>query len=509
MKGLLGGIPTIRSQPPSTSGLAGVIAVAALLLLPAASPAASLNGNDFSLQFTAAAGEANTLTIERAGAVYRFTDKAGITITPTGTCSAAANVGTCPVAQVSNIGAGLGDMNDTGTVAASIGSPVSSVNVAGGTGNDTLSSNGDTTNGVFLTGDEFGQPPGNDILVGGPGTESLGAGGGNDVMSGGDGDDFLSIEDGSDSLAGGPGRDAFTSGSDPDGPDAISGGPGDDRVDLRSRTDDLLINLNGVADDGAGCPGPGCEGDNYGADLEDFSLGRGNDTLIGSPGNEFIGGGEGNDLLQGMGGNDSLQGDSGDDRLEGGAGADFIITGNDADLASGGAGDDTFHGDFFDDDTDRFGGGGGFDSFDSDVETTRESLQISLNGRADDGFRTSLREVPDDNVLADIEDVVGGDGDDVLIGSRRPNQLSGLGGRDRLVGLGGQDALLGGRGRDLLAGGKSADLLDGAGGPDLLRARGGGSDELRCGSSLDRAKADRSDRFGPDCDKVSLPRRRH
>ncbi len=67
-----------------------------------------------------------------------------------------------------------------------------------------------------------------------------------------------------------------------------------------------------------------------------------------------------------------------------------------------------------------------------------------------------------------IENVIGGSGDDLLIGNDAANGLWGGLGNDVLVGLAGNDLLLGEAGRDLLIGGRDEDQLAGGAGDDLL-----------------------------------------
>ena len=479
---------------------------AALLLAPSPAGAATLSTSGPNPTYDAAPGETNTLTIERVGGVYRFTDAPGITVTPSGgLCTAVANVGECPATDVNDVRAFTDDMNDSINATASIPLEVGFVFIGGGDGNDTLVSNapGDTQ----MNGDDDFGTPGNDILAGGAGEQTMIGGPGNDVMSAGDGEDRLILQDGNDALNGGDGDDLFDGGSEADGPDLMFGGAGRDRVDMRTRTDDLYVNVNGVADDGAGCPGAACEGDNVLPDVEDVSTGLGNDTLIGRPEADRLNTEDGNDVMRGLGGGDSLQSSNGDDQLFGGGGEDQFFGGEGADSFFGGPGDDQLFSEFFDESSDRFSGGGGFDSV-TGLEGDSQPVTVSLNGQPDDGFRASFVTTAKDNVLPDIEDFEGSEGADILIGSRRPNEITGFGGRDRIVGGGGGDGLIGGRGADLLTGGMGIDFFDGGGGPDRLRSRDRRPDELHCGSSIDRVKADRSDDFGPDCDKVSLPRRR-
>ncbi len=123
-------------------------------------------------------------------------------------------------------------------------------------------------------------------------------------------------------------------------------------------------------------------------------------------------------------GNDTLTGEHG--TLTGGPGSDVLTTTVD-------------HTYFVDDDgthpaPDRYLGAPG-----------KASL-IAYNGRTED-LRIDLRTpftTAEGDYLENIEDVVGGDGDDVIIGNDSPNTLYGGRGSDRLVGLGGNDKLYSG-----------------------------------------------------------------
>ena len=87
----------------------------------------------------------------------------------------------------------------------------------------------------------------------------------------------------------------------------------------------------------------------------------------------------------------------------------------------------------------------------------------------------------------DVELVVGGQGDDVLIGNNRTlNGFLGGRGNDVIRGEGGQvDALYGERGNDVLIGGQGVDGLFGGRGDDLLLG-GSGDDFLDGGNGRDR-----------------------
>ncbi|WP_296597274.1 hypothetical protein [Phenylobacterium sp.] len=69
----------------------------------------------------------------------------------------------------------------------------------------------------------------------------------------------------------------------------------------------------------------------------------------------------------------------------------------------------------------------------------------------------------------------GGEGDDRLKGTRRPDDIQGRPGNDSIEGLGGDDVLRGGRGRDTVDGGAGDDWISGGRDNDVLRG-GKGAD---------------------------------
>ena len=272
------------------------------------------------------------------------------------------------------------------------------------------------------------------------------------------------------------------------------------------------MDLDGVADDGAGCPGPGCEGDNVKPDVEDIEGGEGDDILVGSGAANRMSGGDGDDRLSGLGGDDDMRGDDDDDALSGGAGGDELQGEEGADRLGGGRGDDLLLADALDLAADVYAGGKGTDEVDfvagSGVEAIyggiHFALRVSLDGKPNDGPASPLISGPRDNAQADLEDIVGGEGSDVLVGNKRANEIDGGDGNDRISGLKGPDALHGDDGNDTLSGGGSRDLFDGAGGADRIRSRDKGPDQVNCGSSTDRVKGDRADRLAADCDRARL-----
>ena len=69
---------------------------------------------------------------------------------------------------------------------------------------------------------------------------------------------------------------------------------------------------------------------------------------------------------------------------------------------------------------------------------------------------------------ANLENAIGGSGNDILTGDASPNRLEGNAGADTLTGLVGADTLIGGPGNDIMAGGDGFDLLNGGPGADFL-----------------------------------------
>jgi hypothetical protein len=70
--------------------------------------------------------------------------------------------------------------------------------------------------------------------------------------------------------------------------------------------------------------------------------------------------------------------------------------------------------------------------------------------------------------ISDIQNVIGSQYDDVLIGNSSANVLTGNDGDDVLLGTNGNDTLDGGIGRDILIGGNGQDYLDGGADDDIL-----------------------------------------
>ena len=290
-------------------------------------------------------------------------------------------------------------------------------------GIDTASYTGRSA-GVSVTID--GQPnDGND--QDGPPTARDHVGADIENLTGGSGDDRLEGSGGPNTLDGGAGGDFMI------------GNGGLDTATYADHLEDVIADLDGVADDGSIEDG---RADNVAADIESVVGGLGDDRLTAAAASTVLNGGTGNDLLQGRAGDDTLTGGPGDDTLRGDLGEDALHGQEGNDRLDGGEGAD-----------DAVGGEG------TDTMTylsRSEALTVRLDGVANDG---SGLDGLADNVQLDVENVIGGAGDDFLVGNPNRNVLQGGDGEDTLDGQDGDDRLDGGAQADTLIGGKGPNDL--------------------------------------------------
>jgi len=280
-------------------------------------------------------------------------------------------------------------------------------NVIGGSGNDTITGNGNAN-----------------LLEGRGGNDTLTAIGGNgNILRGGEGDDALIGGFGNDvQLQGNGGADSFTGGTGADDfyIDALDisfdGGGGYDRL--------IVVDTNGVNVALAG------------TNMERTIGGSGNDVFDGTgvATTLVMSGLGGNDTLTGSSAADQLSGGEDNDLLNGGSGDDFLFGDGGSDSFVGGAGDDRF----FADSTDAsFIGGSGFDRI---FILDTGNFAFALTG-------------------SEVERVNGNDGNDAL-------DATGVSDDVILAGNGGNDTLTGGDGNDVVAGGDGVDIIDGGAGTD-------------------------------------------
>ncbi|MEZ0171369.1 calcium-binding protein [Microvirga sp. TS319] len=265
---------------------------------------------------------------------------------------------------------------------------------------------------LTLTGNTF-----RNQIIGTPGNDVLDGKGGIDTLIGGAGDDTYLVDNALDVVleyAGG-GRDTVIAQSSyqlSDHLEILKAGPGSARLTLTGNAQSNEIYGNA--------------GSNIirGQDGNDKLYGDGgNDTIDGGNGNDVIYGGIGNDRLDGGAGNDKLYGDVGNDILNGGSGNDTLYGGPGHDSLNGGDGNDTIYGDVGND--------------------------TILGGNGNDRIYGGTG----DNKLS------GGAGNDTLYGGMDRDTLSGGDGNDRLYGDAGNDYLNGGAGLNTLSGGWGRDTF--------------------------------------------------
>ena len=215
--------------------------------------------------------------------------------------------------------------------------------------------------------------------------------------------------------------------------------------------------------------------------------GLGDDLLIGGAAADFLNGGAGDDTGLGNSGNDTISGGSGRDVLDGGGGDDTVSgQGGSGDVLTGGSGDD------------RVNGGAGIDTIFETADVDFTLTATSLAGLGTDSLISIERAIlvggDGDNLIdtsmftgTGIEGVLllGGSGNDVLIGSPHVDQLNGSAGDDTLLGANSRDTLRGGSGRDVLNGGGGNDLVVGQGGSGDVLTGGSGDDTLNGGAGTD------------------------
>lgn len=242
-----------------------------------------------------------------------------------------------------------------------------------------------------------------------------------------------------------------------------------------------------------------------GSDQSDLIHGHGgDDAIFGNDGADILYGDAGHDHMEGGAGDDHLFGGDGSDTLMGGVGNDFIVGGAGADHIDGGAGIDTLS---YADDS-------------AGVDVNLETGAVSGAGDAD-GDTMEIGSIENligseyaDHLVGDAQNNVieGGDGADSLEGGDGTDTLSyasdtvgvtvdlstdsasGVGshaegdtisGFENVTGGSGDDHLTGDDHVNILVGGDGDDILVGNGGDDILTG-GQGADEMTGGDGADR-----------------------
>ena len=268
---------------------------------------------------------------------------------------------------------------------------------------------------------------------------------------------------GSNQLTGGIGNDRLLVLTEvtSTGSDDVAGGNGFDVMEIETESANLqsTYSIDGLANDGVGCPGIECEGDNVGTDVEGILGSAGRETLIGSSQGDVLAGRGGNDVLRGLDGFDNLQCAGG--KAIGGPMDDALLASPGCASVSGGPGRDEV-------------------SF----ADSPDGVTVTVDGLKNDGLPGALV-----NVRLDVENLYGTAFADSLTGSDKRNRILGSTGRDVLVGgagndrvegHNGNDTLLGGPNDDRLLGGPGNDDLDGGDGIDVCSQGAGAGLEANC-----------------------------
>jgi Ca2+-binding RTX toxin-like protein len=248
------------------------------------------------------------------------------------------------------------------------------------------------------------------------------------------------------------------------GKDTVDGGAGFDTADFSDKTKKVALTLNGAT-----AVNVKVNGDN-----ED-SIKSVENVVGGSAGDKLIGDSNAN-TFKGLGGVDTINGGAGVDTADlsdkaatvevalngstavgvkiGGVAEDSIK--NVENLIGGRAGDRLTG----DSKANVFKGLGGQDTIDggagadtADYSDKSGAIKVALNGAA------QVTVTGDGDFIRNIEHVIGGSGNDEIVGDGLANRFEGGGGDDTFKGGSGKDTLIGGTGNDLLAGGDGADTF--------------------------------------------------
>ena len=318
---------------------------------------------------------------------------------------------------------------------------VEDVNVYGGDGDDTIDGSALTATGPSFSA---GGGDGDDTITGGAGDDSLYGDAGDDWLAGGAGDD---------EVHGNAGADTVYEGAAVNGADVLSGGSNaGDTIDYGDRVTDVALVAGGGAVSGENLDAAtDCEAGETDEEMDDvdgfdtYITGSGDDCIVGTVADETFVPGEGDDSVDGKGGTDTLDYSS-------------SLAGVTIDPAAGtttGQGDDEFAdieefvgSDFNDtmiwDGSSVFYGGDGRDTVDASAMTTGVTIDLS-GGALFPG--------------QDVENAIGGSGDDTITGNDFRNSLWGGPGHDMIDGGLSNDTLNGGPGPDVLDGEEGADLV--------------------------------------------------
>ena len=170
-----------------------------------------------------------------------------------------------------------------------------------------------------------------------------------------------------------------------------------------------------------------------------LNLNEGTCDVEGTPGDDpNLTGTVGDEVICGFGGDDVIEGGGGDDVIVGGAGTDEV-----------------------------------------DYSGATASIDADLATGLIDG------PVSDESLVVEVENVIGTDFDDLIVGDELANFVQAGDGKDTVEGGDGDDELKGGIGGDTMKGGDGDDEVLSQDGGDVLKGQSGDDDELSAGPGKD------------------------
>ena len=437
-----------RRRTARLAGLSAVAAVGLLALPGAASANVAATVTAGKLTVTSNAGDAITIACDGTNVKVNTLDPA-----PATACSAITEIEVTGGPQANTI-------NLNGVTAGQF-TALTSVQVAGGGGDDTIagSDRADT-----LIGNS-----GHDRIVGFRNAANT-----RDVMLGGEGNDTLvwNPGDGDDTMDGEAGTDTIE----------VNGGGGGEEFEVKPSA-----TAGRVQFDRLGPTPPGAFNLDIGtSERLDFNGNAGDDTLNKNGGaaglNPFVidaDGGDGNDIIQTGDAADQLNGGAGNDRL-----VSFRSPGGTRDVLRGGDGDDTLVWNPGDGD-DTMDGEGGNDTVEVNGGNVDENFEVKPSALAGRVQFDRTGPTPPGPFNLDI-------------GSSEKLQLNANAGKDRIKGAKGLKGLIlstlnGGDGNDRITGTNAEDVLTGGKGFDLIHSADRSADQVDCGRGIDLAVVDRRD----------------